>query len=86
MIKNIDGWTDADVKYMWKLPDPVQMADNLLLPGGFELANYTDDRCDIKTSTGMYIVLTYTFIFHLVKNFFMMVQQCAISCSYAWFI
>ena len=53
MIKNLDGWTDADVKYMWKLPDPVQMADNLLLPGGFELANYTDDRCDIKTSTGM---------------------------------
>ena len=40
---------------MWKLPDPVQMADNLLLPGGFELANYTDDRCDIKTSTGTYI-------------------------------
>ena len=56
MIK-IDGWTDADVKYMWKLPDPVQMADNLLLPGGFELANYTDDRCDIKTSTGMYLYI-----------------------------
>ena len=60
MIKNIDGWTDADVKYMWKLPDPVQMADNLLLPGGFELANYTDDRCDIKTSTGMYFNIYFS--------------------------
>lgn len=60
MIKNIDGWTDADVKYMWKLPDPVQMADNLLLPGGFELANYTDDRCDIKTSTGMYLYIYFS--------------------------
>ena len=64
MIK-IDGWTDADVKYMWKLPDPVQMADNLLLPGGFELANYTDDRCDIKTSTG-----TYIFFFQFKKLFY----------------
>ena len=61
MIKNTDGWTDADVKYMWKLPDPVQMADNLLLPGGFELANYTDDRCDIKTSTGMYLYIYFPF-------------------------
>ena len=69
MIKNIDGWTDADVKYMWKLPDPVQMADNLLLPGGFELANYTDDRCDIKTSTGMY--LSIHLFFHLLKKPFL---------------
>ena len=80
MIKNIDGWTDADVKYMWKLPDPVQMADNLLLPGGFELANYTDDRCDIKTSTGMYVLIHL--FFHLVKNLF----YDGPGVCYFWFI
>lgn len=66
------GWTDADVKYMWKLPDPVQMADNLLLPGGFELANYTDDRCDIKTSTGLYSCLTVKLTFKRQLSYYIL--------------
>ena len=38
--------------YMWKIPEPVQFVKNLFLPGGFELADFTDDYCNVKTATG----------------------------------
>ena len=28
-----DGWAMEDVRYVWKVPDPVQFAPNLFLPG-----------------------------------------------------
>ncbi len=41
-----------DVRYVWKVPDPVQFAPNLFLPGGFDLANHQGGYCDVQTATG----------------------------------
>ena len=48
----LDGWTTDDLIYKWKIPDPVQLAGGLSLPGGFKLVNYTDLNCDVVTATG----------------------------------
>ena len=47
-----DGWTTNDVVYQWKIPEPVQFVKNLFLPGGFELENFMDGYCNVKTATG----------------------------------
>ena len=39
-------------------PNPVQLASNLFLPGGFELARYNDSKCDVETATGVYSCLS----------------------------
>ena len=41
-----------DVRYVWKVPDPVQFAPNLFLPGGFDLADHQGGYCDVQTATG----------------------------------
>ena len=48
----VDGWADMDVKYIWKVPDPVQFSKNMHLPGGFELDAHTSVRCDVNMTTG----------------------------------
>ena len=50
----LDGWTTDDLVYNWKGVGPVQIAKgiNESLPGGFKLDNFTDLRCDVKTTTG----------------------------------
>ena len=52
IIYILDGWTASDVNYTWKIPDPVQFVKHLHLPGGFELYNHTNKRCDVRTTTG----------------------------------
>ena len=52
----LDGWTASDVNYTWKIPDPVQFVKNLNMPGGFVLYNYTNKRCDVRTTTGNYLI------------------------------
>jgi len=52
------GWTARDLEYLWKYPNPVQLASNLFLPGGFELARYADSKCDVETATGVYSCLS----------------------------
>jgi len=52
------GWTANDLIYLWKHPNPVQFVSNLFLPGGFELANYSDSKCDVETATGVYSCLS----------------------------
>ena len=47
-----DGWTASDVNYTWKIPDPVQFVKHIQMPGGFELYNHTNKRCDVRTTTG----------------------------------
>ena len=47
-----DGWTASDVNYTWKIPDPVQFVNHIQMPGGFELYNHTNKRCDVRTTTG----------------------------------
>ena len=52
-----DGWAIDDVRYVWKVPDPVQFAPNLFLPGGFDLANHEGGYCDVTTATGKFQIL-----------------------------
>ncbi len=53
-----DGWTTRDLIYNWKSNDPVQFADNLFLPGGFQLEGSQHLKCDVTTATGTYSCLT----------------------------
>ena len=46
-----DGWAKSDVEYVWK-ENPVQLAGNLSLPGGFKLGAFGSEYCDVVTSTG----------------------------------
>jgi len=66
------GWTADDVKYTWKLPDPVQFVDNLFLPGGFELDDYLNGNCDITTNTGTYSCLTVDMTFKRQLSYYIL--------------
>ena len=46
-----DGWAKSDVEYVWK-ENPVQLAGNLSLPGGFKLGAFGSEYCDVVTATG----------------------------------
>ena len=49
-----DGWTKNDLVYVWKDDgNPVQLASNLSLPGGFQLGAFGSQYCDVVTSTGI---------------------------------
>ena len=39
------------MEYIWK-DNPVQLASNLSLPGGFKLGAFGSEMCDVVTSTG----------------------------------
>jgi len=46
-----DGWTTADLVFLWKDGDPVQVVKNLHLPR-FTLEKFRTDYCNSKTNTG----------------------------------
>lgn len=48
-----DGWTTADLVFLWKEGDPVQVVKNLHLPR-FTLEKFLTDYCNSKTNTGAY--------------------------------
>ena len=50
--QTLDGWAKSDVEYVWKDGNPVQLAANLSLPGGFKLGAYGPKMCDVVTATG----------------------------------
>lgn len=47
----LDGWTTADLVFLWKEGDPVQVVKNLHLPR-FTLEKFLTDYCNSKTNTG----------------------------------
>ncbi|XP_021704266.1 glutamate-gated chloride channel isoform X2 [Aedes aegypti] len=47
------GWTTADLVFLWKEGDPVQVVKNLHLPR-FTLEKFLTDYCNSKTNTGKY--------------------------------
>ena len=47
-----DGWTKNNLVYVWKEGNPVQLAGNLSLPGGFKLGAFGSQYCDVITATG----------------------------------
>lgn len=50
-FKIVDGWTTADLVFLWKEGDPVQVVKNLHLPR-FTLEKFLTDYCNSKTNTG----------------------------------
>lgn len=50
-----DGWTTADLVFLWKEGDPVQVVKNLHLPR-FTLEKFLTDYCNSKTNTGKNII------------------------------
>lgn len=50
-ILRLDGWTTADLVFLWKEGDPVQVVKNLHLPR-FTLEKFLTDYCNSKTNTG----------------------------------
>ena len=38
--------------YVWQDGNPVQLAGNLSLPGGFQLGAFGSEYCDVVTATG----------------------------------
>lgn len=48
-----DGWTTADLVFLWKEGDPVQVVKNLHLPR-FTLEKFLTDYCNSKTNTGTF--------------------------------
>ena len=46
-----DGWTTADLVFLWKDGDPVQVVKSLHLPR-FTLEKFFTDYCNSKTNTG----------------------------------
>ena len=49
-----DGWAKDDLVYVWQEDNPVQLASNLSLPGGFQLGAFGSEYCDVKTTTGSF--------------------------------
>ena len=47
-----DGWAKSDLVYVWQDGNPVQLAGNLSLPGGFQLGAFGSEYCDVVTATG----------------------------------
>lgn len=50
-FSRLDGWTTADLVFLWKEGDPVQVVKNLHLPR-FTLEKFLTDYCNSKTNTG----------------------------------
>ena len=46
-----DGWTTADLVYIWKEIDPVQIVKDLNLPR-FKLEQFQTTYCNTITNTG----------------------------------
>lgn len=57
----IDGWTTADLVFLWKEGDPVQVVKNLHLPR-FTLEKFLTDYCNSKTNTGDFTGFFYVFL------------------------
>ncbi|KAL7039184.1 hypothetical protein ACKWTF_009826 [Chironomus riparius] len=56
------GWTTADLVFLWKEGDPVQVVKNLHLPR-FTLEKFLTDYCNSKTNTGEYSCLKVDLLF-----------------------
>ena len=52
--------------------DSVQFAKSLFLPGGFELSDYIDGKCDVTTVTGIYSCLTVDMSFKRQLSYYIL--------------
>jgi len=80
------GWTKSDLVYVWKSDNPVQLAGNLSLPGGFKLGAYGSKYCDVITATGAYSCLRVELLFARQLSFFVVTVYvpCTMTVSVSW--
>ncbi|XP_011498643.1 PREDICTED: glutamate-gated chloride channel isoform X3 [Ceratosolen solmsi marchali] len=71
------GWTTADLVFLWKEGDPVQVVKNLHLPR-FTLEKYLTDYCNSKTNTGEYSCLKVDLLFKREFSYYLI--QIYIPC------
>ena len=81
-----DGWTKNDLVYVWKEGNPVQLAKNLTLPGGFKLGAFGSTYCDVITATGAYSCLRVELLFARQLSFFVVTVYvpCTMTVSVSW--
>ena len=81
-----DGWTKNDLVYVWKEGNPVQLAPNLTLPGGFKLGAFGSKYCDVITATGAYSCLRVELLFVRQLSFFVVTVYvpCTMTVSVSW--
>ena len=48
--------------YVWQDGNPVQLAGNLSLPGGFQLGAFGSEYCDVVTATGKRFLWKVSFL------------------------
>lgn len=82
------GWAKSDLVYQW-IPEefkPVQIPQNLSLPGGFKLGDFGSQYCDVKTATGEYSCLQVDLMFARQLSFFIVTVYvpCSITVSVSW--
>ena len=79
----LDGWTKADLVYVWKDEGALQFADNLTMPGGFILDTTGNQYCDVKTATGkiLYNKSVQNLILFL-KYSFQLGESLDVYCAY----
>jgi anionic glutamate receptor len=65
---NLDGWTTADLVFLWKEGDPVQVVKNLHLPR-FTLEKFLTDYCNSKTNTGKIMSVGINVVIQGMKSF-----------------
>jgi len=80
------GWAKSDVEYVWKDGNPVQLAGNLSLPGGFKLGAFGSEYCDVVTATGTYSCLRVKLLFARQLSFFIVTVYvpCSMTVSVSW--
>jgi len=80
------GWTKNDLVYVWKEGNPVQLAGNLSLPGGFKLGAFGSQYCDVITATGEYSCLRVDLLFARQLSFFIVTVYvpCSMTVSVSW--
>ncbi|KAK6635676.1 hypothetical protein RUM44_000930 [Polyplax serrata] len=71
------GWTTADLVFLWKVGDPVQVVKNLHLPR-FTLEKFFTDYCNSKTNTGEYSCLKVDLLFKREFSYYLI--QIYIPC------
>jgi len=81
------GWTKNDLIYQWKDKGALQFAGNLSLPGGFKMANSSNQYCDVATATGEYSCLQVDLVFARELSFYILTIYipCFMIVLVSWF-
>ena len=66
-----DGWTTADLIYIWKEVDPVQIVKDLNLPR-FKLEQFQTTYCNTITNTGEYSCLKVVLVFKREFSYYLL--------------